>query len=201
MADLTLFHTAKAHVETFDRLAPDADLTHVVRPDWLERAQGGIDAALRQDITQAIQAVQGPVLCSCTTIGDVAEKAGATRIDWPMMQKAAEIGGPVMLAYCLDSTRAPSTTLLERAFRERGKSAEIRALPLTGLWHHFTDGNNDAFHRQIATWVNTSLTLVADTSCVVLAQASMAGAARFIDTDVPILASPEIAIRALLKDV
>ena len=117
-----------------------------------------------------------------------------------MMQKAAEIGGPVMLAYCLESTRTPSTALLERAFRERGTHAEIRSLPLTGLWHHFTGGDVDTFHKQIAEWIGTSLTLVSDTSCVVLAQASMAGAAGLIDSDVPVLASPEIAVRALLAD-
>jgi len=200
LADLTLFHTAEVHVSTFEALAPEAQLAHVVRPEWLERAQGGIDAELAHEITQAIEAVQGPVLCSCTTIGAVAEKAGATRIDWPMMQKAAEIGGPVMLAYCLDSTLAPSTALLERAFLELGKSPEIRSLPLTGLWHHFTAGDVDRFHRQIAEWVGTSLSLVSDTSCVVLAQASMAGAAKHIDSNVPVLTSPEIAISSLLAD-
>lgn len=200
MTDLTLFHTADIHVETFQALAPEANLVHVVRPDWLERAQGGIDSGLRQEITQTIKAAQGPRLCTCTSLGAVAEEAGATRLDWPMMQRAAEIGGPVMLAYCLESTRAPSTALLERAFGEQGKGAEIRSLPLAGLWHHFTDGDTEEFHRQIAAWVGTSLAMVADTSCVVLAQASMAGAARFIDSDVPVLTSPEIAIRALLAD-
>lgn len=200
MAALTLFHTADVHVATFDRLAPKADLTHVVRPDWLERAQGGMDTDLRQEITQAIKAAPGASLCTCTTIGAVAEEAGATRIDWPMMQKAAEIGRPVMLAYCLETTLAPSTALLERAFLDQGISPEIRSLPLTGLWHHFADGESDRFHRQIAEWITTSLTLVSDTKCVVLAQASMAGAAQYIDSDVPVLASPEIAARALLAN-
>ncbi|WP_192964436.1 hypothetical protein [Phycobacter azelaicus] len=200
MAALTLFHTTDAHVKTFDRLAPDADLIHVVRADWLDRAKGGIDTDLRQEILQAIAAVKGSSLCTCTTLGTIAEEAGAPRIDWPMMQAAAEIGGPVMLAYCLESTRAPSTALLERAFMQQEKNPEIRSLPLTGLWHHFTDGNTDRFHQQIAEWVATSLSLVSDTSCVVLAQASMAGATRYIESNVPVLASPEIAMRALLPE-
>ena len=69
MTDLTLFHTADVHVATFDALAPEADLTHVVRTDWLERAQTGVDAALRQEIAEAIRAAEGPSLCTCTTIG------------------------------------------------------------------------------------------------------------------------------------
>ncbi|MCD9148067.1 hypothetical protein [Pseudophaeobacter flagellatus] len=200
MPDLTLFHTAEVHVASFDALAPQAQLAHVVRPDWLTRAQTGMTAELRLEISAAIEATSGPVLCSCTTIGAVAEAAGATRIDWPMMQRAAEIGGPVMMAYCLDSTRAPSTALLERAFAERGSAAEIRTLPLPRLWHHFTNGDSALFHAEIASQVETSLALAADTSCVVLAQASMAGAKDLLlhRTVLPVLASPAIAMETLL---
>lgn len=106
-----------------------------------------------------------------------------------------------MLVYCLESTREPSTRLLERAFLELGKSPQIRCLPLTGLWHHFMGGDAVRFHRQIAECIGTSLSLFPDTSCVVLAQASMAGAAGLIDSSVPVLASPEIAVRMLLPDV
>ncbi|UWS07524.1 hypothetical protein [Phaeobacter inhibens] len=197
MVDLTLIHTAEVHVASFDALAGAAKLHHIVRPDWLEQAQDGIDDALRQEITAEIQRLTGPVLCTCTTLGELAESAGATRLDWPMMQAAAQIGGPVLIAYCLESTRAPSTALLERAFSDLGKSAEIRTLPLTGLWSHFTAGETDLFHKQIATWVSTSLALVADTSCVVLAQASMAGAAALIETEIPVLTSPAIAMQNL----
>ncbi|MDE4303831.1 hypothetical protein PXK30_02760 [Phaeobacter gallaeciensis] len=198
MTDLTLFHTADVHVATFDALAPEADLTHVVRTDWLERAQTGVDDDLRQEIAEAIHAAKGPALCTCTTIGAVAEEAGATRIDWPMMQQAAGTGGPVMLVYCLDSTRLPSTALLERAFAKQGRAPDIRALPLPGLWHHFTNGDTEEFHKQVATWVSTSLTLTPGTACVVLAQASMAGAAALIDSDIPVLTSPDTAMAALL---
>lgn len=204
MPDLTLFHTADVHVATFDALAPAAQLTHVVRPDWLARAQGGIDAELRLEITHAIQAATGPVLCSCTTIGETAEEAGATRIDWPMMQRAAQAAtaaaGPVLLVYCLDSTKEPSTALLDRAFAELGTAANIRSLPLSDLWPLFEAGDRQGFHAQIATRVQAQLEQTPDTSCVVLAQASMAGAKDLLQdrTSVPVLASPVIAVEAML---
>lgn len=95
MTDLTLFHTADVHRITFDklaqRIAPDAELTHVVRSDWLDRAQGGIDRDLSEEIQSAISAVPN-ALCTCTTIGLVARAAGALRVDWPMMQEAARSG-------------------------------------------------------------------------------------------------------------
>ncbi|MFV1490962.1 hypothetical protein VWX97_09725 [Phaeobacter sp. JH18-32] len=200
MTDLTLIHTADVHVATFEALAGSAKLHHIVRPDWLERAQNGIDDTLREEVTAEIRQVTGPALCTCTTLGELAETAGATRLDWPMMQAAAQIGGPVLLAYCLDSTRAASTALLERAFAQNGRTAEIRSLPLTGLWPHFTNGNSELFHTEIATWISTSLALVADTACVVLAQASMAGAADLVKTEIPVLASPAIAMRAALAE-
>lgn len=204
MSDLTLFHTADVHVATFDALAPAAQLTHIVRPDWLARAQGGIDAELRDEIATAIQAASGPVLCSCTTIGEAAEAAGATRIDWPMMQRAAQTeataAGPVLLVYCLDSTKEPSTTLLERAFAQLAAKPNIQPLPLTDLWPLFEAGDRDGFNDQIATRVQAELEKTPDTSCVVLAQASMAGAKDLLQdiTDVPVLASPAIAVETLL---
>ncbi|OUS36270.1 hypothetical protein A9Q94_09865 [Rhodobacterales bacterium 56_14_T64] len=201
MTDLTLLHTAQIHCATFDRLAPNAELHQVVREDWLARAQNGIDDDLAAEITAAVKAVEGPVLCTCTTIGAVAEAAGATRIDWPMMQAAARTGGPVLMVYCLDSTAAPSEALLRRAFSKQNKEAVIRTFPLTGLWRHFSDGDVETFNEQIAIGIDSSLVTAPDTACVVLAQASMAGAAALVQGDVPVLASPSIAIQALLPAV
>ena len=145
MADLTLIHTAEVHVASLASLAPEARLNHIVRSDWLARAQGGIDVNLRDEIISTIKDLNGPILCSCTTIGEVAEAAGATRIDWPMMQQAAQTGGPVLMAYCLDSTRAPSSALLRRAFLEIGAPPDFTLLNLTDLWHLFEAGDNIAF--------------------------------------------------------
>jgi len=201
MPDLTLFHTAQVHCDTFNALAPDADLVHLVCEDWLARAQGGINETLSTEIATAVKAADGPVLCSCTTIGEVAETAGAIRIDWPMMQEAARMGGPVLMVYCLDSTAAPSKALLRRAFSKQNKEADIRTFPLTGLWRHFSDGDVETFNEQIAIWIDSCLAMAPDTACVVLAQASMAGAAPLVQGNVPVLASPSIAIQALLPAV
>ncbi|MEP2718939.1 hypothetical protein [Pseudophaeobacter sp.] len=204
MPDLTLFHTAQIHVETFNRLAPEAQLAHEVRPDWLARAQTGIDAALEQEITSTIAKTKGPRLCSCTTIGELAEAAGATRIDWPMMQAAARMSGqtgaPVMMAYCLNSTLAPSTELLRRAFAETGQKADIHPLDLTALWPLFEAGDTRAFAAAIAQAITTRQKDHPKAKAVVLAQASMAAAQAELQARLPIptLSSPEIALQCLL---
>ncbi len=202
MTELTLLHTAEVHRATFDalaaRIAPGAKLTHVVRPDWLARAQGGIAADLAAEIATEVAAAPGAVLCSCTTLGPVAGAAGATRIDAPMMALAARTGGPVLLAYCLDSTRAASRDLLAAAFAAAGKEAAIRQLDLGDLWPLFEAGDTEGFTRAIAGRVERALGAAPETGCVVLAQASMAGAAEALRAGVPVLTSPETALRAAL---
>ncbi|GAA6203108.1 hypothetical protein [Aquicoccus sp. SU-CL01552] len=199
MTDLTLLHTAQVHRATFDalaaRIAPGARLCHVVRPDWLTRAQNGIGADLADEIRETITAAPGPVLCSCTTLGPVAGAAGAVRIDAPMMAQAAQTGGPVLLAYCLDSTRVASRDLLAEAL---DAGTKFRLLDLTELWPLFERGEGERFARAIAGRVAAALADAPDTGCVVLAQASMAGAAAHITAHVPVLSSPETALRAAL---
>lgn len=201
MTDLTLFHTAEVHRATFDalaaRIAPDARLDHVVRPDWLARAQAGIGKDLAAEITRTI-AAKPASLCTCTTIGAVAAEAGAIRIDWPMMQAAARCDGEVLLVFCLESTRVPSGNLLEEAFHQLGTPPHHRTLALPDLWPMFTQGDTDGFARAIAARIDAELTLWPDIACVVLAQASMAGAAGYTRAPVPVLSSPELALRAAL---
>lgn len=204
---VTLLHTAEAHRATFDalaaRIAPGTVLTHVVRPDWLARAQGGVDAALQAKIAATVHAANGPVLCSCTTLGPVVEALGAIRIDAPMMAEAARIAagteGDIVLAYCLDSTLAPSAALLDAALEARGHIARVHALKLAEFWPLFEAGQIEPFHAVIASAVRENIASAPDAACVVLAQASMAGAAPLLDgLGIPVLDSPEAALRAAL---
>lgn len=200
---ITLLHTAEAHRATFDalrdRFAPGVPLVHRVRSDFLSRAQSGGDDRLNTEIIEEVSRAIGPVLCTCTTIGPIAARAGALRIDAPMMQAAAERGGPVMMAYCIESTRAPSLALLEDALNNAGTPGPVHLLPLTGLWPLFTSGARDAFHRAIAEAVRLAISQAPDTRTVILAQASMAGAAALLDDlGVAVLTSPDSALRAAL---
>ncbi|WP_293573902.1 hypothetical protein [Phaeobacter sp.] len=188
MTDLTLVHTADVHVATIDALAPGAALTHMVRPDWLARALNGIDAVLLEEISTTIRTAKRktarPVLCTCTTLGEVAETAGAIRLDWPMMQTAAQVGGPVLLAYCLNSTLEPSKSLLQRAMSEAGNPDPITLLPMTYLWSLFEQGDTAGFATAIAKTISEFLAAhsnpTSKPAVVVLAQASMAGAADLV---------------------
>lgn len=194
----TLFHTAQSHVARFntlrDRIAPGQPLTHVVRADWLVRAQGGISAALATEIAQTIDSAPGARLCTCTTIGPVAK--GALRIDAPMMQAAAAIDGPLCLAYCLQSTAQPSLDLLTTCLPA---SRPIAQLYLPNAWAAFTQGDTAGFEAEIAHAVMAHLAQNPGTKGIILAQASMSGAADLLtDCGARVLSSPELALRALL---
>lgn len=198
---LTFVHTAKVHCATFDALrdliAPTTEIAHIVRPEWLSQAQSGINSVLEQEIKDEFREIDGPVVCTCTTIGAIAEDAGAIRIDWPMMQEAAKTGGPIIFAYCLDSTYQPSLALLDRALEEAGAPTKVHAMPLGQYWPLFEAGQTDAFSAVLASEIRGMVEHKRDIACVILAQASMAGAAALLsDLPIPVFSSPEFAFRA-----
>ncbi|MCA0921346.1 hypothetical protein [Pseudooceanicola nanhaiensis] len=191
---LTLLHTAEVHVARFaalrDRLAPGAELRQEVRPDWLARARAEGVAAVAEEVTAFIRAAGGPVICTCTTLGPVAEAAGAARVDRPMMQRAARFGGPVLLVYTLASTAEASAALLCEY------TPDIRRLDLSPLWPLFETGRGADFAAAIAEGVRSELTRQ-PAAVVVLAQVSMSDASPLLaGCGVPVLSAPEAALRA-----
>ena len=198
---ITLIHTAESHVPRFDGVAReiglDIPLQHVVREDWLARAQGEGDPTLGPEIIAVLRGLGGRMLCTCTTILPWAEQAGALRIDGPMADEAARIGGRCLMAYCLDSTLEPSLAILRQSFADHDKEPDIEPLDLTALWPLFMQGREAEFAQGVAGAVRDALTGRGDVDCVVLAQASMCAAAPLVGGAVPVLASPQMALRAL----
>lgn len=201
---LTLLHTAQSHCATFDavrdRIAPQAKLRHVVRETWLERAQNGIGPSLAAKIRNEVTRASGEVICTCTTLGPVAASAGATRVDWAMMQEAARLGGDILMVYCLESTWQPSLELLDLALAENDTPAKVHPFMLNQYWPLFEAGEHQAFLAVIAEEIRQIVPQFPNLGSVILAQVSMAGAAPLLaGIDLPVLASPELALRAALK--
>lgn len=199
----TLLHTSPAHIPTFkvlaDRIAPGVELTQIVREDWLKQARKhGLRQSLRDEIAETVANARGRVICTCTTIGPAAEAAGAIRIDAPMMAEAARIGGPILLVYALESTAEPSLAMLEAALEKVGTPQVVRPLFLGEFWPLFEAGETEAFAACIAGGILHAVETT-EIACVVIAQASMAGAAPLVaDLGVPALTSPELALRAAI---
>ena len=215
MPRILCLHTADVHIGTFSKLyaamAPDVQITNTVRADWLADARrDGLTDPLRADVTAFLRASASQhdaVLCTCSTLGPI---AGAThtgtpniiRIDTPLMLKAAAHTGTVLVAFCLESTRAPTLELLDATYRRLGKQPRFETVLCAEAWPRFERNDSQGFAQSVATSVRRAAEAIPDLACIVLAQASMAVAAPHLaDVSVPVYSSPRLAVEATLQVV
>ena len=216
-AELIFLHTAPVHVQSFEmllrELRPHTRARHVVREDLLSAAQReGIQSpAVRDAVTDAVTGLEAApgavVLCTCSTIGGLAESAAAVtgtkviRVDRAMAERAVAAGPRIVVAAAATSTLAPTESLILEAASRAGASVRITPLVVEGAWPLFEQGELEAYLTRIADALNTAT----DCDVIVLAQASMAGAVeRCRELSVPLLSSPrlglESALAALARD-
>ena len=205
---LAFFHTALANERSFEaiakEIAPGIVTRHIVREDLLDRARaaGGVSEALQAEIASVIEENIEPgdcvMLCTCSTIGGGADLAKhpqvpILRLDRPMAQAAVALGRRILVAACLESTIGPTEALL----RGESDTLDIETLLIDGAWSHWTAGAPEAYWAAIAARIAER---IEDFDAVVLAQASMAGAAALLGAHAtPVLSSPRLGIGAAIK--
>ncbi|SDO85781.1 Aspartate/glutamate racemase [Actinacidiphila guanduensis] len=210
---LTLLHTSPAHVAAFDALRdrdhPGLPLRHVVAEPLLAqaRAQGvaSVRDALDRALAEAVAAGADAVLCTCSTIGGLAEARAAAagipvlRVDRPMA--AAAVAVPpraghqavrIALVAALADTLGPTRELIAEEAARAGRQVEVADFVAEGAWALFEAGEQDAYLAAVAKAVDA----VRDAEVVVLAQASMAQAAALATTPLPVLSSPALGLTA-----
>lgn len=206
---LHLFHTGDQHVPVFDRLfaeiAPDIVLDHTVRADLLDRAMdaGGLNEEIASETEAALRRVVADgvaTLCTCSTIGPAVDritKAGnlpVMRIDEAMAARAVELSDQITIAAAAQSTLEPTRNLLERTAQAAGRDVELTLVHIGEAWPFFQSGDTEAYVRVIADRLRE---LDPVPKVIVLAQASMAGAAeRLADLDCEVLTSPKLGAAA-----
>ena len=226
---LALLHTSPVHVRTFDRLreeeAPGLSLRHIVAEVLLARAQRDGPASVASDVESALRQAREDgataVLCTCSTIGGVAEATRAglpvLRVDRPMAAAAvaaasraatgAVMGtadgavrgsadgavGRIRVLAALASTVRPTLDLI--AEEAVGHEVATTASIVDGSWDRFEAGDHDGYLALIAAAI-TATAAAADAHVIVLAQASMADAAALTTVDIPVLSSPRLGFRA-----
>ena len=207
---ISFLHTSPVHVATFDalldELSPGMSRHHRVEEGWLAAARDhGMSKDLSETITIAMRELAdgGVGVCTCSTIGAVAEAAGSDnaptiRIDRALMQAAMSHGTRPLLAMCLENTKAPTLDLLHDVACAQGCDASPIVVMCQPAWRHFEAGDMAAYARSI---VNTITTDLGNDSpdCIVLAQGSMAVAEPLLaGTGLPVLSSPRLGVlRAL----
>ncbi|WP_225830030.1 aspartate/glutamate racemase family protein [Streptomyces sp. NK08204] len=197
---LALLHTSPAHVPVFDALRdighPGLQLRHLVREELLEQARregtGAVVGGVREALEAAVAEGARAVLCTCSTIGAVAEGCAVgvpvLRVDRPMAAAAVAAGPRVTVLATLDSTLGPTAELIEEEARRAGRPVSVATLVVDGAWDLFAAGDSEGSARRIAAAADALTD--ADTDVVVLAQVSMSPAGRLTSGSVPVLSSP-----------
>ncbi|MFE1751699.1 aspartate/glutamate racemase family protein [Streptomyces anandii] len=212
MPTLALLHTSPLHVPVFDALRdedhPGLRLRHLVDEELLSRAREEGPEAVRDEaravLDRAVAEGARAVLCTCSTLGAVAETEGARagrtvpvlRLDRPMAAEAVALGPRVLVVAALESTLAPTVALVDEEARRAGRPVTVRTLLADGAWPRFESGDTAGYVREVAAAVDTA---AGHADVVVLAQASMAPAQRLTTATVPVLSSPRPGLAAAVR--
>jgi len=205
---LTLFHTTASNETLFRTLlaemAPEIPSRHVLAADLLDRAAaaGRVTPDIAADVKERMQAALDGgtrlLLCTCSTLGTCADEMNdprVSRIDRAMAQQAVAQGERVLVAACVASTLEPTLQLLRESAPE---TTRIETLLMADLWPYFQAGERTLYWQGIAERLREK---ASPYDCIVLAQASMAGAADMLsDFPVPVLSSPRIGMEAAIAE-
>ena len=204
---LTLFHTTASNETLFRTLlaemGPEIPSRHVLAADLLDRAtaQGRVTPEIAVDVKDRMRAALEDgarmLLCTCSTLGTCADEMNdprVLRIDRAMARRAVAQGGRVLVAACVASTIEPTVGLLRESAAT--ETPQIETLLMADLWPHFQLGEHMVYWQRIAERLRKQASAF---DCIVLAQASMAGAADLLhDFPVPVLSSPRIGLEAAI---
>ena len=210
--DIAFLHTAATHVNTFGdlmaELAPGLAVRHVVDEALLAeaRAVGGIEPDLEERISQAMISAASTgasvVVCTCSTIGGAAERAGdgqalvTQRIDRAMADAAVCSGPRILMVAALKSTLAPTRALIVDSASKAGDNVVLHELVVEAAWTYFERSLQEAYIGTIVAAIENN---VKEVDVVVLAQASMAPAVEQLRSGrLPVIASPRLGVEAAI---
>lgn len=213
LMSLAFLHTSPVHVPTFDgllrELAPDQMASHFVDESLLAdaRSLGANDpqviSRVNDAMVQAAATGASVVVCTCSTIGGIAEHAQtdgkfiAMRIDRAMTDEAARRGPSILVVAALESALSATQDLVHDSSRRMGKPVQVSMVAVPEAWRHFEQGDGNAYLATIASRVTAA---AQGKNVVVLAQASMAGAAELlVGLGIPVLSSPRLGVRAAIQ--
>ena len=205
MATIGFLHTADVHVGTFGQLlaelAPEDEPLHLVDARLLADAQaGGVTPALARRVESRLGALEAGgadlIVCTCSTIGAVAEQADVgvpvIRGDRPMAEAAVAAGPRIGVLVTTESTLEPTLELLRDSAERAGADVSFVVGRCVSAWQYFESGKLQRYYAEIA---DQASRLAAEVDVIVLAQASMTPAVALLG-NLPVLTSPRSAVAA-----
>lgn len=196
---IACLHTAESNAPLFDASAAALPggalrLTHRVRADLL-RAPTPETLAEAAEVLREMTHGADAVLLTCSTIGEAADLVAAARCpvlraDAALADAATRSGGHIHVLYAAPTTREATQRLFEAAAARTG--ATIALQHVDGAWDAFMAGEIAGYHARIAA-ATPGLE-----GRIVLAQASMAGAAALMEGSPP-LTVPGIGVMSAAR--
>jgi len=216
---LGLIHTSAILVPVFQELTDkylsekDVKVFNIVDDslikNTIERGVLTPDTSRRvvQYVISAEEAGADFILVTCSSIGPAVEIAAplvnipVLRVDQPMADQAVQMGAKIGVVATLSTTLEPTSDLVRRRALVAGKKIELISKLCEGAFDALMGGYPKT-HDEIVASALTRLSKQADV--ILLAQASMARIVSQLseeDKKVPVLTSPELAIKYLATQI
>ncbi|WP_119254625.1 aspartate/glutamate racemase family protein [Shinella zoogloeoides] len=208
-------HTVAGLVEKFKSLTenefPGIEFLHVVNESLLHDLlkSGPSPANTRRIVQQAVLAAEADarlVVFTCSSTSPAIDIARTmvdvpiVKVDDPMAQKAASIGGRIAIVCTTQSTIAPSRALVEAHARSLDQPVEVEVRLVEGAFDALRAGRRDE-HDGLVTAAAGELAARADV--LVLAQASLAHLQASLSEGlaIPVLSSPPLLLEELQRRI
>lgn len=211
MSRIACLHTADSNIEVFDMALKElgmegVELRHSVRADLLAAAEqaGGLTPEIAEQTAGVLRDLcdgADAVLLTCSTLGPAAEAAAAAasvpmfRVDATLAREAVRSGGKVAVLCAVQTTMEPTRLLFEREARATGAEVVMHFVP--GAWDVFKAGDRSRYLSMIALAADEAFQ--GGAAQVVLAQASMAGAAKLATGGRAPLTSPAVGLATAIE--
>jgi Asp/Glu/hydantoin racemase len=208
---LGLVHTSATLVPVFAELCtkylPGIKIFNIVDDSLIKNtiACGELTASTsKRVVNYAGSAEEGGadfILFTCSSIGPAVETAATVtgvpvlRVDQPMADIAVQTGKRIGVIATLSTTLEPTSDLVRRRAIVAGKEIELVSKLCEGAFDALMSGDAATHDKKVGDALKQ---LSKEVDVILLAQASMArvvGTLDEADKKIPILASPEIAIR------
>nr|WP_276610665.1 aspartate/glutamate racemase family protein [Kineococcus siccus] len=178
-------------------------MLEAARREGVEAVGDAIEDRLRRLLRDGADVV----VCTCSTIGAHAEAVGRAagipvlRVDRPMAEAAVRAGRRIAVVNSLDEAAATVHPLLRECAADYGREVELVDVECNDTWASFEDGDLLTYATGVADAVRRAVLGSAErVDVVVLAQASMAGAAPLLrDLSVPVLTTPRLAVEGAVE--
>lgn len=211
MKKMAIIHTSFVSVNDLGALCkellPGVKVINIVDDSLLPEVrenEGLTKNVTRRMSAYAIQAQQmgcDAILNQCSSVGEAVDVVRGLinipyiKVDEPMAEKAAGIGGRIAVIATVPTTLGPSCRLVEHAAAKLGKQAEVVPVYVDGAFDVLLKQGSEAHNAMVLERVRLESQTA---SCIVLAQGSMLCLAPLVvDMPVPVLTSPRLGVERM----